>query len=205
MADTEKTTQVEESVIGKITMATIGCKPRKVEEIDGDKAECPLARIYGQMHSVKYQNDTRKATETGAVQTFTYFTGSFEAVNMQNGEVFRSGKLFLPKGISELVEAGRANAQAAAEKRGGTVESVEFAFEIRSIKDKNPQGYTYKVYILKNTEPVDELKAIRQLVANAGTIEHKKLGAAQTGQGPKVVDGGTGASQNQPQAGKKTA
>jgi hypothetical protein len=170
MADTN----VDESIISKITMATIGCKPGLVAALPDGQNELPIARLYGKLTKVGYQEDKASG------QTYTYFVGTFEAVNMQSGEVFRSGKMFLPKGISELVE------QAVNKNEGA---AVSFAFQVNSIKANNPIKYSYKVLALKSPEAEDELKAIRELVAKAGTLEAKRLTGSQTGAGPKTLEG----------------
>jgi hypothetical protein len=168
-----ETTTVEESIISKITMASIGCNPSAVKTLPDaelQNGELPLARIYGKLSDVKYQDDKAKG------QIYTYFTGSFEAINMQTGEVLKSGKLFLPKGISELVEDSTKKARAVDPNA-----SIAFAFEVRSIKATNPIGYSYKVLSLKAPEAEDELKAIRDLVHKAGAVEVRKLTGGQTG------------------------
>ncbi len=174
-----ETTTVEESIISKLTMATIGCNPSAVKTLPDSElqnGELPLARIYGKLTDVRYQDDKAKG------QIYTYFVGSFEAINMQTGEVLRSGKLFLPKGISELVEDSTKKARAVDEKA-----SIAFAFEVRSIKANNPIGYSYKVLSLKSPEAEDELKAIRDLVHKAGAIDVKRLTGSQTGK-PRTID-----------------
>jgi hypothetical protein len=167
MADTT----VEESIISKITMSSIKTQPSLVKTIEAN--ELPLARIYGTLNEVRYQVDKDKGLN------YVFFVGSFEAINMQDGEVYRSGKLFLPKGISELVET-------AVNKNPN--ESIEFAFEVRSIKATNPAGYSYKVLALKSPEKTDELAALRKLVHSAGSVDVKRLTGTQTGAGPKTID-----------------
>lgn len=181
MADTH----VDVGVISKITMATIGTKPGLVTALkDEEGNELPIARLYGKLSEVRYQDDKAKG------QIYTYFVGNFEAINMQSGEVYKSGKLFLPKGISELVEDGVKKGR---EKDPNA--SISFAFQVNSIKAKNPIGYSYKVLQLKPVEPEDELKAIRDLIAKAGTVEQRRLTGTQTGAGPRTIDGGNAAKQ----------
>lgn len=177
-------TQVEVGVISKITMATIGCKPAAVVGLPEGEKELPIARIFGKLTEVRYQDDKAKG------QIYTYFTGNFEAINMQTGEVSKSGKLFLPKGISELVEDGVKTGRAK-----DPTASISFAFQVNAIKATNPIGYSYKVLQLKPVEPEDELKAIRDLVAKAGTVEQRRLTGSQTGAGPRTIEGGSGAKQ----------
>lgn len=187
MADTQaKHTQVEESIIGKITVSAIGCKPGLVQTLPEGENELPLARLYGKLNEVRTQTDKDKGV------TYTFFVGSFEAINMQDGEVYRSGKMFLPKGISELVEAAvNKNPNAA----------IGFAFELRAVKANNPAKYSYKVLALVNPEAVDELAQLRATVAAAGTMSTKRLTTQQTGAGSKVIDAGASTTQTQ----RKTA
>jgi hypothetical protein len=175
--------QVEESIISKITMATLGCNPSAVKSLPADSpelqnGELPLARIYGKLADVKYQDDKTKG------QIYTYFVGSFEAINMQTGEVMRSGKLFLPKGISELVEDATKKAREKDDKA-----SIAFAFEVRSIKATNPIGYSYKVLALKSPEATDELKELRDMIHKAGAVDVKRLTGSQTGKGTTIQGG----------------
>jgi hypothetical protein len=172
-------TQVEEAIIGKITMSAIGCKPGLVQTLPDGENELPLARLYGKLNEVRVQNDKDKGV------SYTYFVGTFEAINMQDGEVFRSGKMFLPKGISELVEA-------AVQKNPNT--AIGFAFQVNAIKANNPAKYSYKVLALKSPEAEDELKGIRDLVAKAGTVTARRLTGTQTGAGPKTLEGNAGGS-----------
>lgn len=173
MADTN----VEVGVISKITMATIGCKPTAVVALPEDQKELAIARLYGKLSEVRFQDDKTKG------QIYTFFVGNFEAVNMQTGEVFKSGKMFLPKGISELVEDGVKKGRAADPNA-----SISFAFQVNSIKANNPIGYSYKILQLKAVEPEDELKAIREIVTKAGTVEQRRLTGSQTGAGPRTID-----------------
>lgn len=183
MAD-EQVTHVEEAIIGKITMANIKTDPSAVKKMDGDGAECPLARIYGTL------DDVREQFDKNAGVSYTYFAGSFEAINMQDGDVYKSGKLFLPKGISELVESTiqQIKKDLPADKKTDSV-ALDFAFEVRSIKAKNPAGYTYKVYPLVSPERSDRLKQLRDKVRKAGTISTRQLSGQQRGSGPVTLEG----------------
>jgi hypothetical protein len=182
-------TQVEASIISKITMATIGCTPGLVKNAKPDElskeGDLPLARLFGKLSKVKYEEDKAKG------QFYTSFVGTFEAINMQTGEVFQSGKMFLPKGISEMVET-------AVNKAGENVQ-IAFAFEVRSIKANNPIGYSYRVLALQSPEAADELRELREKVYKAGAIDVKRLTGGQSGKGAPTIDGGNAAAH------KKTA
>jgi|SRR5579872_676733 len=198
MAETQGT-QVEESIVSKLTVATLGCNPSLVKNMKADdpaleNGELPLARLYGQLSGVRFQDDKVKG------QVYTYFVGTFEGVNMQTGEVQRSGKMFLPKGISEIVEDA---VRKASDADGKLTASLDFAFELRSIKASNPIGYSYKVLSLKSPAQVDELKALRDLVMKAGAVSQKRLTATQRGSGPTTID--ANAPQSGHTVGKKSA
>lgn len=167
----------EESYISKLTIATLGCNPSMVKTLPVGQNKLPVARLYGKVSDVKYQDDKAK----GVIHTF--FAGTFEGINLQDGNVQRSGKLFLPKGISEVVEAAVKNAQAKDDKS-----SIAFAFEIRAVKATNPIGYSYEAVAIKNPEAEDELAEMRALVAKAPTMEQKSLGA---GKEAKTLEGQT--------------
>jgi hypothetical protein len=161
-----------DSIISKITVSSIGCKPGLVVALPDGELELPLCRIYGNLTSRKEQFDKDKGN------TYVFFQGTFEAINMQSGEVFQSGKLFLPGGISQMVED-------AVSKNPDS--SIAFAFQLNAIKAKNPIGYSYRVLALKNPYVNDPLDEIRKLVAAAGSIEPRKLAAGA--RGPQTIDG----------------
>lgn len=167
-------TQVASSMISKITMATIKTKPGLVSTLPDGENELPLARLYGTLDNVVYQDDKVSG------QIFTSFVGSFEAINMQDGEVYTSGKMFLPKGISDLVES-------AVKKNPNS--AIQFAFEVRAIKANNPAKYSYKVLPLVNPETSDALAELRRRVLSAGTINVKSLTAGQRGQSTTIEGG----------------
>lgn len=173
-------TQVEDSIISKITIASIGCNPGAVKTLKPEElskeGDLPLARLYGKLAKVKYEESKEKDGNMYAA-----FLGNFEAVNMQTGEVFKSGKMYLPKGISELVENGVKNAPEGSQ--------VGFAFEVRSQKANNPIGYSYRVLALKSPEATDELKDLRDAVLKAGTLNVKRLTGTQKGTGPGTIEG----------------
>ena len=146
---------------GSDTVKGMGCTAAKVASEDSGKLA--LARIYGKASGLKYQADTRSEGNFHCA-----FVGNFEGVNLETGEVYRSGVLYLPKGISEIMESTFKKLKAEAEKEGASADtvSITFAFEIRSVKASNPIGYSYEAQALKNAEKDDELKELRALMAS---------------------------------------
>lgn len=145
----------EANLIGKLTLKGMGCKPQKVTALEGERGKMALAHIIGKAQEVRYQDD-----KSGSGTIHTFFVGNFEGVNLETGDVYHSGKLFLPRGISELVEAAIKEAQKTDKNA-----SVSFAFELRSVKANNPIGYSYEARALKKPEQEDELGELRKLLA----------------------------------------
>jgi len=140
------------SIISKITMASIRCNPGAVKN-EGAPNPLPLARIYGAVNEVKPKPDK----VTG--QVYISFVGTFEAINLQSGEVYKSGVMYLPAGISEQFEKA---IDAQKDKAGDDNVSMEFAFEIGSIPSKNPAGYSYQARALRSAAAIDPLKELRE-------------------------------------------
>lgn len=140
-----------ESYVAKLTIKSIGCKPDMVKTLPDSEKKFPLCRIYGKVSDVRTKEDTKNAGSW-----FTYFAGTFEAINLQDGEIYRSGVLYLPKGISEMMEGSFKNIQAQDKNA-----SVHFAFEVSSVKATNPIGYSYEARALVKPEKEDELAALR--------------------------------------------
>ena len=157
----------EANLIGKLTLKGMGCRPQKVTAIDGEKAKLALAHIIGKAQEVRYQDD-----KSGSGTIHTFFVGNFEGVNLETGDVYHSGKLFLPRGISELVEAAIKEAQ-----KHDKNASISFAFELRSVKANNPIGYSYEARALKKPEQEDELGELRKLLA-APKTQHTEARAS---------------------------
>lgn len=152
-----------ESYLAKLSIKTMGCDPRKVASVDGGKL--PLARIYGKAVTVKY-------VEGADGKASCCFIGTFEGINLETGEVFRSGKLYMPGGVTEVMETALRSAQKEDDKA-----SISFAFEVRSVKAGNPIGYSYEAKAIKPPEVEDELAEIRKLLVGlpVGTTVGKQL------------------------------
>jgi hypothetical protein len=140
-------TQKDVLMISKMSVKGLGCKPV------GEKEPKRLCRIFGKADGIKMGEDKQG-------KVWSALTGSFAGVNLDSGEEFRSGKLFLPSGIHETVE----NAVRTIEADGKEGQSVQFALEIHSIEASNPIGYSYRAINLVPAEAVDELTALRQQI-----------------------------------------
>lgn len=141
-------TQTEVMYVSKLSVKGIGCKPKLAEE--GKPAL--LCRIFGKADGIK-------TGESADGRVWSALTGSFAAVNMQTGEEYRSGKLFLPSGIHETVENA---VNALGENTNGL--SIKFGLEIRAVVANNPIGYSYQAANLVQTETADELSELRKAI-----------------------------------------
>ena len=110
----------EASLVKKISTATVYGKITNEDKVK-PKA---LYRVFG----------LAAGTKTGSTQfgDWSCFVGEFQAVNLETGEIFNSGKCFLP----EIVESGILAQLSQAE-------GVKFAFEI-GIKPNEDLGIGYE-------------------------------------------------------------
>lgn len=141
----------------RITIKDLGCKPGDVSKLPDAQNELPMARMYGIVTRVGFQEDSRQAG-----RQYTYFVGNFEGVNLQDGTVMTSSKMYLPEGVSQALEQIVAQAKAKDKRSPG----VQFAFEIIAVKNPNNKGgYSYKTITLHKPEEADPLAALRTTVA----------------------------------------
>lgn len=162
MARPRKEEDIIDGLIKKITVAGIGCVPA------GDPNGKDLMDVYG-FASGTYSEPYDPNNPDSPM--WTCLTGEFEAVNLETGDRFRSGRLFLPvgqemieRGIAELVKTGNATA-------------VQIAFRIQSVKSSSKAGYAYRMQeIAKPADVVDPLTQLRKM------IEGKRAAALAAGQ-----------------------
>jgi hypothetical protein len=133
--------------IGKITMSTIGTNPTKAKALN---QTVPVAIVYGDASGIAVVKHPARD------ENFVSITGNFEAISMESGEVFRSGVLYLPKGMHEqLVEAVKGREEGA--------EPIRFGLEINAFPAKNPIGYSYSAKAFVKQEGVDALSPLRTM------------------------------------------
>lgn len=134
-------------IVSKISLKSIGAAPAKGSVQPGKPVT--LAAIYG--------SASRHESVTTTFGDSTRFVGNFEAVNAADGEIFRSGKMFLPSIVEELL---RDAVDAVGEG------SVEFALEIGAEhSEKGNMGYAYTVRPLRKMAESDSLAHLRAEVA----------------------------------------
>lgn len=156
--ETAATTEaVEDSIVSKLSIKALGCDPRLPS---GGSAKI-LCRIYGMAKSLKSGEDKN----TGNV--WTALQGEFEGVNIEPdsedfGKTLRSGKLFLPSGIQDVIESAIREIENTA--GGSAAANVVFGLEIRSVKASNRIGYSYEAKNLMPPKQQDPLAAMREAI-----------------------------------------
>ena len=133
------------AVCGNIKKTVVeALKAGKLE--NGDTVK--LFRIMGIARSV--------ITGTGDNGDWVAFKGDFQAIRSTDGQVFRSGKCFLPASASDLIE-GAAPAKD---------NEISFAFEIGIEVDETAN--TLYVYTVNSPKPPEENDALKLLAESFG-------------------------------------
>lgn len=168
---------IEVEFASRLTIKDLGCDPSKVKKLPEGQTKLALARMYGIVSRVGFQEDRN----TGA--TYTFFVGSFEGINLETGETVQANKMYLPEGASESLESIVSQVQT---KRGKSA-SVNFAFEIRALKSTNSKsGYVYETAAILQPDLADPLKELRgQVVKATASTGKPKLETAPAATGAR--------------------
>jgi hypothetical protein len=156
-------TQLKEvEFASRLTLKDLGADGQTVKALLKDLPEpqnkVTVARFYGTVTRVAFQND-----KMGTGQVYTQFIGNFEGVNMITGEVVASARMYLPDGAQQALE----NQVTEVQNKKGKNTTVQFAFEIRAVRNSNKMGYSYETAAILKPEEADPIAAVRQVVANA--------------------------------------
>jgi hypothetical protein len=154
----------DDNYVSKLSVKALGCDPRLAK---GSNRQV-LCRIYGKAQGLKHGEDKQRGDVWTALQ------GTFEGVNVQDGsedygKTLRSGKLFLPGGIQDVIEGA---VKDIAKSASAETASVVFAVELSSVKAANPIGYSYEARNLVPRTTQDEMATLRQMVEDkAGKLK----------------------------------
>ena len=146
--------------IAKLTVKT-GGDPRKVASMPGGRMW--LCDLFGR--GLSLQTKTDKRTDN----TWTAIQGKFEAFYPETGKTYQSGKLFLPGGIQEVIEAAVMQLP-----QDDQMASIDFAFRIFAVKATNPIGYTYEAEAFFDMNSNDGLCDIRKSIEARRQLEASK-------------------------------
>lgn len=139
----------ETTIISKMSVKTVKANPKVASAApEGTSSKFKLCQIYGQANGTKIVEDRNSGDSHESI------TGNFEAKNLQDGTMYSSGVLYLPKGIHEQILS-------AVKGLTNDTDSISFALEISAVKATNPIGYSYEAISLMKPVGVDPLEAIR--------------------------------------------
>jgi len=128
----------------------VGAKLGKKKEITALLAKNVILgfQVFGLVKS-KFTVTTQYGDSTG-------FKGTFEAVNLEDGEIFRSGKMFLPQIAADMLES-------AVDGMSEDQSELKFGFKIGlKPSDKGNTGYEFTVEPLIDTtenDPISDMRA----------------------------------------------
>jgi hypothetical protein len=165
MAKAKETEVTEDSLVSKLSIKQLGCDPR----LAAGTTTKVLCRIYGTAKGLKHGEDKNTGNMWTALQ------GEFEGVNVEQGnedfgKILRSGKLFLPAGIQDVVEGAVREIENS--KDGAETPNVVFGLEIRSVKSNNRIGYSYEAKNLMPPAQQDPLAVMRAAIeSKAGPVK----------------------------------
>lgn len=123
-------------LVSKISTATVFGKINVKDLINANKA-IKIMRVYGIAKKI--------ITGTTHFGDWLGFIGSFEAINLQTGESFASGKCFLPVNISNMLSG-------AFQK---DVETIRFGYEI-SVKYNEDNACKYEFIVKSLIAPTED-------------------------------------------------
>src|SRR5258708_7684813 len=122
-----ETATTETELVSRLTIKDLGCDPKAVKKLPEGQTKLLIARMYGLVNRIGFQEDKING------KTTAFFIGNFEGVNMQDGTVLQSSKMFLPDAASNALE----NIVNQVQKEKGKGVAVNFAFEISAVKAPN--------------------------------------------------------------------
>lgn len=144
----------------KISLKSIGAQPKAGSLAEGETKK--LAVFYGRC--VGY------ITGESSFGEFTKFRGSFEAVNVETGETYRSANILMPDVITDLLRD-------ALDNRADDSAALEFGIELGAKYATTSRGYEYTVSPVVKLVESDELGHLRgeiQRVLPAPTDANEK-------------------------------
>lgn len=142
----------ETKLVSKISVGTMGCDASLAKR---ESRRIPLARVMGIARGIVQ----KVAQDGGPVYGLT---GQFEGTNVQTGQVYQSGVIYLPPGVHEMVLEPLDKAIADGDKAA----SITFALDIFSVPAANKAGYTYESADLAAAKRVDPLADLKAAIEN---------------------------------------
>lgn len=149
-------TKKELRFVKKISSAKLGFGIKECREAaaKGKGKTVALYQVIGQANKIR--------TGMGDNGPWTAFCGMMEA-NTPDGEVVRSGEVFLPGGVSDMLESQLLNMQ-----KEDPSAQIQFAFEIGVFESQTPIGYEFDVVsLMKEESSPDPLESLKKNLITA--------------------------------------
>ena len=174
---------MDEKKIGVVAGEAVGVTKMSVNQICGKRVMGDICVILGKANGIKTGEDANGTP-------WTAITGVFEGTNLQTGAKYRSGKLFLPAGSQEAVEAAVKSLPGFAD--GKTVGAVKFSIGFRRVEAENPIGYSYETVNLLPVETqtddlADLIAASREKVPSLAAPPVKQIAAPEMPAAPPAT------------------
>lgn len=160
----------------RLTMKIIGCRPDRAKDPALRRTDTvPMCQIMGRISGLTEAKQLEDE-KTGAKFDSWGLTGFFEAHNLETGEIFKGGVIYLPSGFQDQgIAAIRSQIAQFGENSGQAF--VEFAYEFHARPDGNPSGYSWCAFPLLKARQIDDpLGSLRGRML-AASQERKRLAA----------------------------
>lgn len=144
-------------LLRKISIKNVVGKQRKPEKTRA------LMRVYGTATGVQTGYSDQINREWSAL------TGSFEAINLETGEVFASPKAFIPDPVGSMLMAAVAQ---------NTGVGIDFAVEVSIKPTETSIGYEYVVKSLIEPKSDAKLVAMREQFIPSALLTHESAASA---------------------------
>lgn len=156
------------SIISKLTVAQMKLNPTAAKT---NEKKTLLGRIYGIASGIK----TVKAAN-GDVHFA--LTGDFRGTNAESGDNYRSGVLYLPSGIHEMVQDA---VDGGLDDNGKPVyREVKFGIDLFAVPANNPIGYSYQATPVIQATEADPLAELEAEMAEAKPLPAPKAKAKKS-------------------------
>lgn len=155
----------EINMVSKITVKTVKCKPAKAK---AEERRVPMMRCFGIASGLK-----TVVAANGDVHTA--ITGDFKAQNIETGDTFVSGVLYLPAGIHDLLQSA---VDGGLDKNDKPVyRPVKFGLDIYAVPSTVPAGYSYEATPIIEAQEDDRLAELAQALPALPSYDGAKADA----------------------------
>ena len=138
------------NLLTKMSIAYLKCNPGIVAQTGKPQDLC---HIYGEVVDCVPKTDKRNG------EVYYPLHGDFEAQNIVTGAIYRSGVLYLPAGLHEMLSSKFLN-----KDQKDKPAAIQFGLTILAVPANNPVKYSYEARPLLPPSETDRLATIRKAV-----------------------------------------